>query len=100
TVPLKRLVADVQAFRQHAEQVREQLLRWDPSPEGFALARKAREEFKALPAVLSRMVVRVRLASDPAEAQVRWDGVDYSQTTPLVIGVPLLGDKQLILSRE
>lgn len=100
TVPLERLVADVQSFRQRAEQVREQLLRWDPSPEGFALARKAREEFKGLPAILSRMVVRVRLTSDPAEAQVRWDGVDYSQTTPLVIGVPLQGDKRLLLSRE
>lgn len=98
--PARKLVADVRAFCNHAEQVREQLLRWDPSPEGFNLAIKAREEFKGLPAVLARMVVRVRLASDPDGAQVTWDGVDYSQPTPLVVGVPLLGEKRLVLTRE
>ncbi len=97
--PMRRLVSEVKAFRTRAEQVRDELLRWDPSPEAYALALKAREDFKALPAVLSRMVVRVRLASDPAGAQVHWDGIDYSQPTPLVVAVPLVGAKKLVLTR-
>jgi tetratricopeptide (TPR) repeat protein len=98
--PLRQLITEVNAFRASAEETRERLLRGEPSPEGLALARKARGEFKGLPALLDRMVVRVRVDSDPAGAHVRWDGIDYSQPTPLVVGVPLRGAKELTLSKE
>lgn len=98
-VPVRRLISDLKAFRERAEQVRDQLLHLDPSPQAYDLARAAREEFKGLPAVLARTVVRVRLDSDPKGAQVRWDGIDYSLTTPLVIAVPLSGTKELVVSK-
>lgn len=99
-VPIRQLITNVNAFRASADEMRERLLRSEPTPEGFALARKARAQFKGLPAMLERMVVRVRIESDPAAAHVRWDGIDYSQPTPLVVGVPLQGAKELTVTKE
>ncbi|MBX3472037.1 MAG: PEGA domain-containing protein [Planctomycetes bacterium] len=98
--PMRQLIEDVKAFRARGEQTRDQLLRWDPSPEGYAMAARARAEFKSLPALLARMVVRVRVDSSPSGGQVRWDGIDYSSPTPLVLGIPLSGSKELVVTRE
>lgn len=98
--PIRQLISDVAAFRALAEDTRERLLRAEPTPEAFAVARKARDQFKGLPAMLDRMVVRVRVESHPPGAHVRWDGIDYTQPTPLVVGVPLRGAKVLTLTKE
>ncbi|MCO5169918.1 MAG: hypothetical protein M9894_26570 [Planctomycetes bacterium] len=98
--PLRQAINDIKAFKERGEQTRDQLLRWDPGPEAYALAVKAREEFHGLPALLARMVVRARVDSDPSGASVRWDGIDYSAPTPLVLGIPLHGAKELVLTRE
>lgn len=97
--PIRKLISDVKEFRASADEVRQTLLRTDPGPDAIAAAVKAREKFKGLPAVLEKMVVRVKLETTPTGAQVKWDGVEYSQPTPLVIGVPLLGRKQLELAK-
>src|SRR5262249_22629990 len=82
-VPLRQSLEEIDVLCQKAESVKEELLHLDPSPEAMKTAKKARADYAALPDVLNKVLVKVRIVTVPAGATVRWDGTEFKRTTPV-----------------
>lgn len=98
--PRKRVLEEIRAFRERADAAREQLLHLDASPEALALAAKTREEYQGLPDVLGKILVKIKVSTVPPGAAVKWDGTDFRRVTPVEVGVPLMGSKELVLTLD
>lgn len=98
--PRRRVLDEIRAFRERAEASRDQLLHLDASPEALALATRTREQYQGLPEVLSKITVKVRIATIPPGAAVKWDGTTFQRVTPVELGVPLMGSKELVLTLD
>lgn len=98
--PRRRVLDEIRAFRERADAAREQLLHLDASPEALALAARTREEFLGLPDVLGKILVKIRVTTVPPGATVKWDGTTFQRVTPVELGVPLMGTKELVLTLD
>jgi tetratricopeptide (TPR) repeat protein len=96
--PMNRLKGELDAYVQSAQKQAGWLGGMRATDEAYQLATSMRTEYAAMPELLRRTALSVRLETDPPGARVVYHGTSYIKRTPLQIRVPLLGSRDLALT--
>lgn len=97
---LDRALLDLDTWRDGAVKELGKLELMSPGREAVSEARRLLERYHHLPELLRGTQLRIMVNSQPPGARVMWDGIGYSQTTPLSLALPLIGQRHLQLELE
>lgn len=97
---LDRAITEIDAFVAEAEAAQSRLDTLPPGPEAVAEARRMLATYPGLPHLLRETSLRIQVTSRPPGAKVKWEGLAYSQPTPLSLALPLVGKRSLVLELD